>query len=369
MIKKLKRGLIYRNPKPHVKSIHAYFPSVAVMANGEILATLALGEAFESTNLRTHIARSSDNGESWQVEGAIYPGTFDRLTSDFSRVTALADKEVLVFMARHDRTEHPDEGLTNPKTLGFVPTTFLILRSRDYGHRWTTPEKLEPPLSGPEFEICCPITPLKDGRWILPTSTWRGWSGECPHGMKMVALVSHDRGVTWPEYMDVMADQERHIIYWESKIIELPDGRLMATAWAYDEKKAQDLPNQYVLSRDGGKTWSRSKSTGLIGQTLTPFSLGDGRVLCVYRRIDKTGLWANISHLKGDKWINDYCEPLWGHRVSGLTGSSRNMVDNFNILRFGAPCITRLKDKNLFVAFWCYEECISVIRWFKFQLK
>lgn len=27
-------GLIYRNSKPHVRSIHAYFPSVVTMDNG-----------------------------------------------------------------------------------------------------------------------------------------------------------------------------------------------------------------------------------------------------------------------------------------------------------------------------------------------
>ena len=48
MLYNLKTGLIYRNPIPHVKSIHAYFPSVAVNKYGGMLATLVLGEAFEA---------------------------------------------------------------------------------------------------------------------------------------------------------------------------------------------------------------------------------------------------------------------------------------------------------------------------------
>ena len=44
------------------------------------------------------------------------------------------------------------------------------------------------------------------------------------------------------------------------------------------------------------------------------------------------------------------------------------MAHNFNALKFGAPCITRLADGTVFVAFWCYENCISVIRWFKFNV-
>ena len=123
----LSTGLIYRNPQPHVRSIQAYFPSVALMANGEMLATIVLGEAFEAPNLRTHVCRSTDNGETWQLEGPIYPGTTDRLTSDSSRLTALPDGEAVVFMVRCDRTDHPDEGFTNHENLGFVPTEWRTI--------------------------------------------------------------------------------------------------------------------------------------------------------------------------------------------------------------------------------------------------
>jgi sialidase-1 len=368
-IRNLRTGLIYRNPIPHVHSVHAYHPSVARLANGDLLATFILGEAFEAPNCRTNVARSTDDGETWRLEGPIYPGTSDRLTSDAVRIAAMPDGEVVAFMIRADRTEHPHEGLTSHETLGFVPTELLLLRSRDYGHTWSGPTVLTPPLVGPSFEMCSPITPLKNGRWLLPTSTWRGWDGYCPNGMRMVAFISEDRGHTWPAYVDVMYDPQQHIIYWESKIVELPDGRLLACAWAYDEAAAKDLPNQYALSRDGGLSWSAPRSTGLLGQTLTQFALPDGRILCVYRRMDRSGLWANLSHLAGDVWVNDAAEPLWGADAGGLTLSSQNMAQNFNVLRFGAPCMTALPDGTIFVAFWCYEECVSVIRWFKLRIE
>jgi hypothetical protein len=383
-IRVLDTGLIYRNPKPHVHSVHAYFPSVARLAHGELLCSFVLGEAFEAANCHTHVARSRDGGKTWELEGPICEGPKDRLTSDGSRLTALPGGEVVAFMVRSDRTDHPEEGLTNPETLGFVPTETLLVRSRDSGRTWSEPQALVPPLVGPSFELCCPIVPLSDGRWLLPTSTWRGWDGDCPNGMKMVAFVSHDRGGSWPEYLDVMADPGQRVIYWESKIAELAHDRLLAVAWVYDQVAGKDLPNQYAVSRDGGKSWSAPRSTGLQGQTLTPYVLddaqkdsmprfsghgaGSGRVLCVYRRIDQPGLWANLSHLEGDAWVNDGCEPLWGASAQGLTGVSASMVENFQVLRFGAPSIAALGDGIVFVAFWCYEACVSVIRWFKLQV-
>ena len=64
-------------------------------------------------------------------------------------------------------------------------------------------------------------------------------------------------------------------------------------------------------------------------------------------------------------WVNQEALPLWGSQATGLTTSSTDMAHNFNVLRFGAPCLTRLAGGEVFVAFWCYEDCVSMIRWFK----
>jgi hypothetical protein len=335
-----------------------------------MLATAALGEAFESPNLHTHVFRSKDCGATWLPETHIECGVKGRITSNCARITALPGSETIAFMVRHDRTAYRNQGLTNPQTLGFVPTELLLARSRDYGRTWSPPQVMRPPLTGPSFEMCAPITLLRDGRWVLPTSTWPGWDGRCPNGIQMVGLISRDRGLSWKEYMKVMqAPRRRRIFFWESKIVELADGTLLAAAWAYDDQRKRDLPNQYVLSADGGRTWSAPRSTGLRGQTLTPFLLADGRILCVYRRLDKTGLWANLSYLKGGRWINIAALPLWGAQTAGLTSHSRSMSRNFGGLRFGAPSIARAPDGAIFVAFWCYEDCVSVIRWFKLEVR
>ncbi|OHB58866.1 MAG: hypothetical protein A2Y12_00415 [Planctomycetes bacterium GWF2_42_9] len=367
-IKNYKTGVLYRNPRPHVQSIHAYFPSVAVLSDGSMVATVVLGQAFESADLNTYLFRSNDNGETWRNEGSIFIDSSNS-HSNCARLTALRDDSLVIFMIRHDRTAHLNEGLTNEKTLGFVPTELLLLRSKNKGKQWTTPQRINPPLIGPAFEMCCPVTILSDGRWIIPTQTWPGWDGDCPNGIRMIAIISNDQGQTWSQYIDVMNEPKGKTFFWESKISELPDGRLIATAWAYDDITKCDMPNQYSLSADGGRTWSQPASTGLMGQTLTPLILNDGRVLCIYRRIDKPGLWANVSQLKGSKWINEAELPLWGHQSSGLTDSTENMSHNFNVLRFGAPCITYMKDGIIFVSFWCYEDCVSNIRWFKLKIE
>ncbi len=364
----LSTGLIAKNPKPHVRSVHAYFPSVVRLTDGEMLATVAQAEAFEAADMRTHLYRSTDGGATWQAEGRLCGDVPDRVVSDASRLTAAPDDELLCYMVRMDRTDHPDQGLSNPETLGFVPTELSLLRSTDRGRSWSGPHPIQPPLEGPCFELCSPITILRDGRWIIPTLTWPDWQGRSPHGVKMVALVSHDRGGSWPEGWTVMDEAAGRVFFWESKIVELPDGRLLAVAWTYDDVAKQDRPNHHALSDDGGATWSAPASTGLRGQTLTPIVLADGRLLCVYRRMDRPGLWAALSRIEGDRWIHDEHAPIWGADAAGLTESTDDMAHNFNVLRFGAPSLVALEEDTVFCAFWCYEECISVVRWYALRV-
>lgn len=360
-----KTGLIYRNPRPHLKSVHAYFPSVVRLSDTEYVATLALGEAFESTDLRSWTTRSTDGGDTWELEAPLYPGTEDRLTTDCCRISRMPDGSLAAFMVRANRDAHPNHGFANPDNLGFVPTELLLLRSQDGGRSWSEPVQIIPPLVGPEFELCAPITPVADHRLLLPTSTWRGWDGTCPNGMKMVAFISEDGGVTWPEYADVMSDVESGIIYWESKIVRLSDRLLLAVAWAYDERNNADIPNQYALSSDNGSTWTQPQSTGLQGQTMTPTVLADGRVLCLYRRMDKTGLWATVASVSEAGWENQESEPLWGYQASSENAEKRGMVESFQTLRFGAPCALTEPDGSVFAAFWAYEDCVCNIRWFR----
>ena len=370
MLEDLTTGILYANPKPYLRSIHAYFPSVVVMPRGEMVACYALGEAFAATNVHTHLARSSDAGQTWRHQGRLCADVPGRLTTELGRLSMTPEGELIAVVVRADRTDHPDEGLSNPENLGFVPTDVLIMRSRDAGRTWSEPALVAPPLEGSAFELCCPVTMLGDGRWLWPTAPWRDWEGNLPGGQRMVAFVSADQGNSWPDYLDVMSSPEGNLCFWESKIVELSDGRLLAVAWCHDERTSSDRLNQFALSDDGGKSWTAPQSTGLSGQTMTPCVLDGDRVFCAYRRMDEPGLWANLAHLEGDRWVNDASEPLWGHQsIEGVTQTGSGAVATFRTLRFGAPSITRFPDGLLYLAFWCYEDCVSVIRWFKFGVE
>lgn len=365
-MKCVQSGLVYRNPKPHIKSIQAYMPSLVKYADGEMVCTVRLGEAFQSHDLKAYIFRSQDGGNLWHMEDAVCHTVSQIPTTDNARISLDAEEKCLAAFIIKQNRSRKDMGLTNERTQGYVEQELMISKSDDRGITWSEPKLFEPPLVGPCFEMCGSILMLDD-KWILPTSTWPDWDGNCPNGHKMVAFISYDQGETWPEYVDVMSNQADEITFWESRIIQLGDNRLLATAWAYDRKNRCDRPNHYAVSKDNGKTFTTPASTGIFAQTLNPFALPDGRVFNVYRRMDQPGLWAGLSRLEGDKWINEEEMRLWGGSPN-LVATGENMAKNFETLKFGFPSVVQLNDGLLFVAFWGVEDCVSNIRWFKVQL-
>ena len=62
MIRLEATGLVYRNPKPYLRAVHAWHPSVALMDDGELVAAFDLGQAVESLDYRTYVSHSADSG-------------------------------------------------------------------------------------------------------------------------------------------------------------------------------------------------------------------------------------------------------------------------------------------------------------------
>ena len=88
----IETGIIYRNKWPHLKSRHAYFPSVVELPGGNLVATFVIGEAFEALNLATYISISENGGNSWSEARPLKLALPDNnLSSNVGRLTVLED--------------------------------------------------------------------------------------------------------------------------------------------------------------------------------------------------------------------------------------------------------------------------------------
>jgi sialidase-1 len=361
MIQRLETGLVYRNPIPHRRSIHAWHPTLVVLDDGQLLSAFDLGEAVESVDYRSYLSRSSDNGHTWTPPSRIFPDANDRLQRHTARLTPLRDGTIVAMGSRR-YLEHAEEDVFNRATFGGLPGELILLRSKDQGHTWQGPTVVQSPLSNP-LEICHAVIELADGRWLLPTSILRHWDGTAPDGVKAVALVSEDEGRTWNGHLDVLDSYDRGCAHFEVSLIQLPDGRLLAASWEFEFASGRSHPLPYAISADG-QTFGPARATGLNGETSKMLSLGDDRVLVIYRRFDKPGLWAALVRIKGDTWVNLEEIPLWQGAPSKMFGE-RASADELSALQFGFPQPHRLPDGKVMVVFWCREDGVHNIRWLR----
>lgn len=358
-------GLVFRNPTPHLRALHAWHPSLVVNADRSWCCSFDLAQAAEAMDYRTWLAQSSDAGRTWTsprrlLHHEMYPDAPHTV-----RLTRLRDGQLVAIGAWfHGRD--PEQGLLNRANLGFCSMQVILSRSHDGGQSFTPARNITPPLRGPAFEVCHPVLALHDGRWLWPTQTWRGWDGDEPHGMKAIALVSYDQGQTWPQYLDLINQYDRGIWTWEVSLVQMPDGQLIALGWSYHEAQGRSLPNVFASSIDG-ETFSHPRPVGLQGETAKLCPVSADELLCVYRRVDQPGLWAARLGWRRQEITVLEQAPLWQGGPSLVQGAG-NPSDNLSGLRFGYPQIAALGDGRFAVVFWCLEDQVQVIRWITLRL-
>ncbi len=347
-------GILYENPKPYLRSIVAYHPSLVVLGGDEFLASFDVGQAVEALDYHTVVARSLDAGLHWNLEGPLLRDP-PPATTNAVRVSSLADGTLLGFGSFSHR-DNPEVGALNRETFGTSPKNLLWVHSKDQGRTWSAPSRINPPLEGSCWEICHAIVELSDGRWLAPTATWRDWNGENPSGEQTVVFISDDRGSNWTSFGRCFDGRSTGVTHFEVSVIELQDGRILSVAWVYDCHSQTTLASEYSLSEDRGETFSEPMHTGFHAQTCKVIQLADGRILAVYRSHDQPGLWASLARLEGRRWVDLSQALLWGG------------ADELSGLKFGYPSFKETASGKVYLVFWCEENCLTHVRWVQLEL-
>jgi len=367
-MKVIETGIVYANPKPYLRTIHAFHPSIVDLGNQELLCGFSLAQAPEAVDYLGYQSRSIDGGKTWQFEDRTIPVNTVRASSHTVRYCKTSVG--LVAFGGNFWRDDPEKGLfANRENLGFVPMDLIMVRSQDKGKTWSWPEIIVPPLDDKGFEICHSIVELPDGSWIAPTSTQR-IAGREFNGKKALVLISKDKGASWKNYGIAFDGTEEGITHWEISVCSLDGKDLLAVSWPYQEATAAHLPTRFAVSHDGGHTFEPFGEIGIAGQTCKVLRLKDGKILLAYRRIDKPGLWASLFDFNGSAWTLLQETPVWGSRLadSGMTGKAGGS-DELSALKFGYPQMLQLESGEVFLVFWCFEDWSCCIRWAKIKIE
>jgi len=344
---------------------NAYHPSLSVLSETEWLVTHDLGTSTETLDYHTRGLRTTDAGATWVSEGPLVKKPVTLPTTHTIRTRGVGGRRVVGFGKWEDRRGYETQR-SNRETMGQVPMKLFWIDSNDGGRRWSAPRWIVPPLVGPTWELCHHIVALPDGHWAAPVSTWRGWNGELPNGEMTGLLISQDGGETWPDFVLSFDGREHGFIHWEQSLAVRRDGSLVATAWVYDPAKKETRPSVYTTSLDGGRTFAAPRPTGFLAQTCKIIELRSGRILAIYRRHDRPGLWAEVARVDATGWHSERRGLLWGGAPSGMSGRA-SASEELNSLRFGYPSFAELPDGQVALVFWGTFGERTAIHWLRFR--
>ncbi len=281
MIDHIESHVVYENPQPMLRSRHGYFPGLVQLASGELLALLVIGEAFESVDLTTHVARSSDDGRTWTLQGPLLDKSRDsRPTSDFLKPLVLRDGSLIALGYRFHRDD-PEQTIAIQETDGALPGDDIVASSTDDGRTWSAARII--PRRTPELlEIPSRSVQLASGDIVATAGLFTMPDGSRPSGQFGPLLRSTDGGQTWDDGVRYFDSPQHSIAAYESHVCEMQPGRLVAICWAFDIAAGRYLSNQVTVSHDDGHTWSAPIDTGHQAESANLLYLGGERLLSIH---------------------------------------------------------------------------------------
>jgi sialidase-1 len=369
LIEYLETSIVYENPKPHVHSRHGYFPGLVQLASGDLLALFVRAEAFESPDATTFVARSSDLGNTWTVQGPLYDKSIIGFQmSDSLKATVLRDGSLIAVGNRFHRHD-PESGIGIEATGGILPGENVVSFSRDEGRTWTTPQII--PHSTAELsELSGPCLELGSGDLVAVAGLYKLPDGSNPSGQFGVLLRSRDKGRHWDDTTRFFQMPGNDITAWEPRICEMQPGRVVAIVWAYNIHRGQHLTNRVVVSHDNGHSWSDPIDTGHSGQASNLLWLKNDLLLSIHaHRGEDVGIYVRLIDFRGDQWRPIEEKLIWGKSIGRQTREGQDMVQMFQSIRFGQPSLLRLTNGEILATHWSVEEGQGKIRTHRLRLK
>ena len=338
----------------------------AVTRTGDILCSFMLQSDLGVNGFVPCLSRSNDSGASWQYEGPLWPHVREKYSMNPS-ISRSHDGELFLFGSKTPITE-PGEPFWCQETLGILQNELIWSRSLDDGRTWTEPQAVPVPLPG-AAETPAPLCVTRSGRWLGPYAPHNTFDPdlEVDRGHTVI-VVSDDQGKTWG-HVSALRFSEPDAVCAESWVIELSDGRLLATTAKLRLGAGDDYPNAYALSSDNGQTWAPTRSTGLPGQASAPAALPDGRVLYTYaqRQQEPRGVWLALAKPTDSDYGVKATQLVW-HPETPTQSDSSGKFEEWTDFAFGEPQVTLLPDDTALVVCWCAQPSGRGIRFVKVKI-
>jgi hypothetical protein len=278
----------------------------------------------------------------------------------------------------------PDDKRWNDDAAGLITADGLRARA-GAGEGWDESTALDFKRHADEWAIPCgPPLALDGGRgpnWIFPME--RHALAHVPEWLRRYhafAVFSHDDGRTWLDPTPTLNDPEERLAYYDQRMVEVPDGRLLTMAWVHDVVSDVTLTARAGFSDDRGRSWSAPFDTGIQGGPINPLLLADGRLIAVFaRRTTPAGIRAVVSEDGGSTWLVGEEFVLWDEASRQILGeraadqpraaADPSLWGTMWGWTFGTPTAVQAPDGSVLVTFFASGfDGVTAIRWVRLEL-
>jgi len=355
-MKVIESNFIFENPIPQLRSRQSMFPWLCQCADGKLVATHVVGEAFESADRNSCISFSEDGGKTWTAPQPMYDkSAYSVLFSENSKPARLPDGRLMTIGYGFERRDI-DKPVGNPATGGLLDDMVFYSVSDDDGKTWSKMTEIKCAW-GPHVEASAPLTVLKDGTLITPITGFPNWEGEETGAKCGRALRSEDGGKTWSDDVVCMEFPGNTVLCYEQRMCQLDSGMIVCIAWNEDSATGERMANHFTYSCDNGKTWSAPESTGIFGQASSVCAIGGERLLALHairRDTDRPGIYGYIVDLSKKTWNIVDSAVLWEPSVPVVKDAK--MAEIFAFLKFGQPGAIKLANGDIMMSHWYAQE-------------
>lgn len=360
----LNESIIYENELPQLRSRHSLFPFCSQLNDGTILASHAIGEAFESVDMTSYLSRSLDCGFTFSKPEQMFHLQTNSIYSDTCKITKLPDGRLVALGYAYNRSD-PEKPIGNPQTGGLLDDVVFISYSQDEGLSWSSWDILDTSW-GNHAEASAPLTVLQSGSWVTPITGFKTWEGKTIGRNCGRLLRSDDEGRTWSDQTICMCFDDQNISCYEQRLCQLDSGRIICIGWNEHLINGTLYPNHFTISDDDGRTFSDPVSTGIYGQASSVCAVGGEQLLALHavrKDCNRPGIYAFRVDLSKGKW--DMVDELLIWEPDHPVVADNRMARIFAYLKFGQPGAIRLHDDSCLISYWREKNCqyiTSVIR-------
>jgi hypothetical protein len=355
------------------------FPSLLVLGNGTLLATLRAGATKDAADETVELYHSDDGGRTWRERQRMAPpgelAEFGgaRGTLKVCYLSALGPSHLIAAAMWVDRSTYPGQPLFNPATEGCLPMVILLADSYDDGASWTPWRAVPLPDDIGPASLTSPLLKLADGTLILSVETNKHYHDASPWFQRVVLIHSSDGGRSWGAPITAGQDPSGRIFNWDQRLGLAPDGRLGAFIWTYDSTARAYRNVHRRISADGGRTWSAAVDLGFADQAGRPAVLPDGRVVLPW--VDRFGTRSIRARLAPA--IDAPFDPagevvlytLGQDAARGADDSTGALLAEMSLWTFGLPYAEPLPDGDVLVAYYAGTEAGMDIRWARLRVE